>query len=106
MYACLFDLLMTVIFAEGTAGGRVPYKRMPNVGVIVGAPGDDAGCVAEAVNVGIPVPGVAVAGVVVRLGIGVLEGASEVASIISSVVGEDAITGVVVWMGGAFVGEG
>jgi len=79
---------------------------MPNVGVRVGAPGEEAGCVASNVNVGISVPGVAVAGVVVRLGTRVEDDASEVASAVDSVVGEDATTGVAVSVGGAVVGEG
>jgi len=90
------------MLAEGTAGGSVPYVRIPNVGVRVGPP--ETGCVAVAVNADTTVPGVAVAGVVVRFGIGVEVGASEVDSAVA--VGEEATTGVDVSVGGTVVGEG
>ena len=108
MYTCVLDLFMMVILAEGTAGGRVPYNRMPGVGVTVRLPG------AAFVAVGLsPGPLVAVAGVVVRLGAeveggrGVDEGTASVAVVVAWAVGEEtATTGVAVAVGGAVVGEG
>jgi len=93
-----------VILAEGTAGGSVPYFRIPSVGVSVGPV--DTGCVAVAVGFESTGPLVAVAGVVVKFGSGVDDGSSVTASI-TSVVGDDsAKTGVAVSVGGAVVGEG
>lgn len=39
IYACLFERLTRVILLNGTSGGRVPYFRIPSVGVSDGAPG-------------------------------------------------------------------
>lgn len=38
MYACRLDRFHNVMELNGTAGGRVPYFRMPRVGVSVGCP--------------------------------------------------------------------
>lgn len=39
IYACLLERLTRVILLNGTSGGRVPYFRIPSVGVSDGAPG-------------------------------------------------------------------
>ena len=67
-------MFMIVICADGTAGGRVPYVKMPKVGVTVRLP-EEAGWIAVVDATGLPVgPLVAVAGVVVRFGTGDDEG--------------------------------
>lgn len=89
---------MIVICAEGTAGGNVPYFRMPSVGVTVGP----AGCVAVVEAIGLLAgPLVAVAGVVVRFGTGDDEGVS-----VTTGVGDNSTTGVGDSVAGAIVGEG
>jgi len=108
MYTCVLDLFIMATLAKGTAGGRVPYSRIPAVGVTVRLPGT------AFVAVGLsPGPLVAVAGVVVRLGAeveegrGVDEGADSVAVVVACAVGEEtATTGVAVAVGGTVVGEG
>ena len=92
---------MIVICAEGTAGGKVPYFRIPSVGVAVGLP-EEIGCVAVFDAMGLlTVPLVAVAGVVVRFGMGDEEGVS-----VTTVVGNNSTTGVTVSVAGTIVGEG
>jgi hypothetical protein len=88
-----------VISADGTAGGNVPYFKIPRVGVKVRSP-EDGGCVVAAADVGFSVPLVAVAGVVVRLGMGVV-GRVTVMS-----VGTDVAVGDAVRVSGTSVGEG
>ena len=70
----------------------------PTVGVRVVTPDEDAKVVVETASV----PSVAVAGVVVKLGIGVAEGVS----VNGTDVGEKTIDGVPVSVGGATVTDG
>jgi hypothetical protein len=87
------------MLAEGTAGGRVPYKSAPGVRVEVGLDGG-AGVT---VSVGALV---AVTGVVVRLGRGVGEGSGVLEAVRVAGMGEAAEAEGAVEVGGTGVGEG